>query len=222
GRWCSPALGNVRPDQFIPLAEETNLIIPLGEWITEQAFRDFMLFRKQGCPVNKVSINVSGVQLLQSDFIEMIRRACSTTDIMPEQIELEITESCIATDEKKVLQTLQRLRAMNFDLAIDDFGTGYSSMSYLQQLPVTRLKIDKSFIDHLPDSKENIAIIQAIIALANAFHLHITAEGVETEEQLNFLQKIGCDEVQGYFYAKPLSGEKFLSFSSTFTATTRS
>jgi sensor c-di-GMP phosphodiesterase-like protein len=107
---------------------------------------------------------------------------------------------------------------MHIDLAIDDFGTGYSSMSYLQQLPVTRLKIDKSFIDNLTTSEESNAIVQAIIALAKTFHLHITAEGVETEEQVKFLRKAGCDEIQGYFYAKPLSDEEFLVFSSTFTA----
>jgi diguanylate cyclase (GGDEF)-like protein len=217
-RWQSASLGFVFPDQFIPLAEETNLIIPLGEWVLNQALRDFMFFQQSGSPAKKICVNVSGVQLINSDIVSTVQRAIKQTGIRPEQIELEITEGSLATKEKKALQALDRLREMHIDLAIDDFGTGYSSMSSLQQLPVTRLKIDKSFIDNLPDSEESNAIVQAIIALARTFHLHITAEGVETEEQVNFLRKAGCDEIQGYFYAKPLSGEDFLAFSSTFTA----
>jgi EAL domain-containing protein (putative c-di-GMP-specific phosphodiesterase class I) len=208
----------MRPDQFIPLAEETNLIIPLGEWIINQAFRDFILFQQSGSPAQKICVNVSGVQLMNSDIVSTVQQAVRRTGIRPEQIELEITEGSLATKEKKSLQALDRFREMHIDLAIDDFGTGYSSMSYLQQLPVTRLKIDKSFIDNLPDSEESCAVVQAIIALAKTFHLHITAEGVETEEQVDFLRTAGCDEIQGYFYAKPLSGEKFLTFYSAFTA----
>jgi diguanylate cyclase (GGDEF)-like protein len=211
-RWQSSSLGFMRPDQFIPLAEETGLIIPLGEWAAEQAFRDILTLQEAGCPISKVSINLSAVQLLHSDIIAMITKAVSRTGILPEQIELEITESCIAINEKKILQTLRQLRSMKIELAIDDFGTGYSSMSYLQKLPVTRLKIDKSFVDHIQTSKENQAIIQAIISLAKILRLAVTAEGVENEEQLEFLRKAGCDEVQGYFYAEPLSLEAFDGF----------
>ncbi|MCI5165219.1 MAG: EAL domain-containing protein [Candidatus Electrothrix sp. GM3_4] len=217
-RWQSASLGFVLPDQFIRLAEESNLIIPLGEWIIDQAFRDFMFFQQSGSPVKKICVNVSGIQLINSDIVSTVQKAIKRTGIRPEQIELEITEGSLSTKEKKALQALNRLRAMHIDLAIDDFGTGYSSMSYLQELPVTRLKIDKSFIDNLPTSEESNAIVRAIIALAKTFHLHITAEGVETEEQVKFLRKAGCDEIQGYFYAKPLSSEEFLTFSSTFTA----
>ncbi|MCI5124775.1 MAG: bifunctional diguanylate cyclase/phosphodiesterase [Candidatus Electrothrix sp. AR5] len=216
-RWQSTSLGFMRPDHFIPLAEETNLIIPLGEWVIKQAFRDFMFFQQSGSPTKKICVNVSGVQLINSDIVSTVQRAIKQTGIRPEQIELEVTEGSLATKEKKALQALERLREMHIDLAIDDFGTGYSSMSSLQQLPVTRLKIDKSFIDNLPDSEESNAIVQTIIALARTFHLHITAEGVETKEQVDFLRKAGCDEIQGYFYAKPLSSEEFLMFSSTFT-----
>lgn len=214
-RWQSASLGFMRPDQFVPLAEETGLIIPLGAWVAEQAFRDFLTLQKAGCPIRKVSINLSAVQLLNSDIVAMITKAVSRTGILPEQIELEITESCIAINEKKIIQTLRQLRSMKIELAIDDFGTGYSSMSYLQKLPVTRLKIDKSFVDHIQTSKENQAIIQAIITLAKTLRLAVTAEGVENEEQLEFLKQAGCDEVQGYFYAKPLSLEAFKNFSRT-------
>ncbi|MCI5223315.1 MAG: EAL domain-containing protein, partial [Candidatus Electrothrix sp. AR4] len=213
-----PTLGFMRPDYFIRLAEETNLIIPLGEWIIEQAFTDFMTLKEQGSLLNKVSINISGVQLLNSDMVETVKRAIRNTDIQPEQIELEITESYIATNEKKALQTLQDFRQMNIELAIDDFGTGYSSMSYLQKLPVTRLKIDKSFVDDLSTSEESRAIIHAIIALAKTFNLALTAEGVEDHDQLKFLKQAGCDEVQGYFYAKPLLLEEIRHFSQTFNA----
>jgi diguanylate cyclase (GGDEF)-like protein len=217
-RWQSASLGLVMPDQFIRLAEESNLIIPLGAWTLEQAFKDFIAFRRNGSPIKKICINLSGVQLLHSDIVGTVQQAIKRTGIQPEQVELEITEGSLATKEKKSLQALEQLRKMNIDLAIDDFGTGYSSMSYLQQLPVTRLKIDKSFIKNLPGCEKNTAILQAIIALAKTFHLHVTAEGVETEEQANILKKMACDEVQGYFYAQPLTKEKFLRFSSEFRA----
>jgi EAL domain-containing protein (putative c-di-GMP-specific phosphodiesterase class I) len=193
------------------------LIIPLGAWILEQAFNDFISFQQNGSPVKTICVNVSGVQLMNSDIVTTVQQAIRRSGILPEQVELEITESVLATKDKKALQALKQLRKMNIDLAIDDFGTGYSSMSYLQHLPVTRLKIDKSFIDALPACEKNTAILQAIISLAKTFHLHITAEGVEKEEQVNFLKKMACDEVQGYFYAKPLSQQNFLTFSSGFT-----
>ncbi|MCI5144224.1 MAG: EAL domain-containing protein [Candidatus Electrothrix sp. AR3] len=215
-RWQSPTLGFMRPDQFIRLAEETNLIIPLGEWITEQAFRDFIALKEKGCPLKKVSINISSVQLLNSDMLKTVTKAIRHTGILPNNVELEITESYIATNEKKAIQMLQHFREMNIELAIDDFGTGYSSMSYLKKLPVTRLKIDKSFIDDLSTSEESRAIIQAIIALAKTFKLAVTAEGVENEEQFKFLKKAGCDEVQGFLYAKPLGVEEFKIFAQSF------
>ena len=211
-RWRSPELGLVGPDVFIKIAEETNLIIPLGEWILNQAFRDYKSMQAGGCRYQKISINVSSVQLRNSDMIRTVKRAIRESGISPGQVELEITESYIVTDQEQALRTLQELRDMHLDIAIDDFGTGYSSMSYLQKLPVTRLKIDKSFVDELPDSKESTAIAKAIIALANTFGLHITAEGVETQQQLDYLKSIKCHEVQGYFYSKPLSYKEFVDF----------
>jgi diguanylate cyclase (GGDEF)-like protein len=204
-RWEKDNIGMVYPDQFIPLAEETRLIIPLGEQIMLQAFTDFVALRKEGYPIEKISVNVSPVQLIHSDMIKTLKQAIRMTGIRPDQIELEITESYIATDEQETLRTLQRLREMNVDLSIDDFGTGYSSMSYLHKLPVTRLKIDKSFVEHLPDSAESVAVVKAIIAMAKTFNLSITAEGVETDAQLAFLKAEHCDEIQGYYFSKPLS-----------------
>jgi len=211
-RWNSPTLGFVNPNDFIKLAEETNLIVPLGEWVLNQACSDFMVLQKEGYILEHISINVSSVQLLHSDMVQTVQKALTNHLIMPKQLELEITESYIATDAKKALQTLQSFRNMEIQLAIDDFGTGYSSLSYLQKLPVTRLKIDKSFVDTLPYSQESVSVVKAIILLAKTFHLNLTAEGVETKEQLEFLQKEACDEIQGYYYSKPLSLEDLKSF----------
>ncbi len=211
-RWNSATLGFVRPDQFITLAEETNLIVPLGDWILKQACSDFVKLQQEGYALEHISINVSNVQLLNSDVLGTLQNILEETGLDSNYVELEITESYIASDEKKALETLQSFRAMNIKLAIDDFGTGYSSLSYLQKLPVTRLKIDKSFVDDLPESLASVAIANAIIGLAKTFNLAITAEGVENKAQLEFLQNAHCDDIQGYYYAKPLSLEELKQF----------
>ncbi|MFT7880672.1 MAG: EAL domain-containing protein [Sulfurimonas sp.] len=203
-RWESERFGLLRPDEFISLLEETSLIIPLGEWVTQKACSDFMELHKEGYTMQQVSINISTIQLFQSDITEMVEQVIKNTGIPPSMMELEITESFSANYKEQVLQTLYKLRDMGVELAIDDFGTGYSSMAYLQKLPVTRLKIDKSFIEGIPESKENVAIVKAIVALAKTFDLKITAEGVEKEVQLSYLRELRCDEVQGYYYAKPM------------------
>jgi diguanylate cyclase (GGDEF)-like protein len=203
-RWNSPKYGLVMPDRFIPIAEETGLIIPIGEWILEQACRDFMTLQREGYTMDHISINLSGVQLVKSDIISTLKRVIETTGIGAPQIELEITESYIATEAENALHTLRQFRDMQIQLAIDDFGTGYSSLSYLKQLPITRLKIDKSFVDGLPYDTEDVAITKAIIALAKSFNLSITAEGVETSEQVAFLGMGNCDEAQGYLYSRPI------------------
>ncbi|MDM5272393.1 EAL domain-containing protein [Sulfurovum sp. zt1-1] len=206
-RWESESFGLLGPDEFIDLLEETNLIIPFGAWVTQKACSDFMSLYNEGYSIKQVSINISTIQLFNSDIVEMMDRIIKNTKIPPKMIELEITESFSADYKEQVLQTLYTLRHMGIELAIDDFGTGYSSMAYLQKLPVTRLKIDKSFVDGIPVSKESIAIVKAIVALAKTFDLNVTAEGVETEVQLRYLKDLGCDEVQGYYYAKPMDLE---------------
>lgn len=206
-RWESEHFGLLGPDEFISLLEETNLIIPLGEWVAEKACCDFMKLQKEGYNMQQVSINLSSIQLFNSDIIRMMEKIIKRTKISPKMIELEITESFSANYKEQVLQTLYRLRDMGIELAIDDFGTGYSSMAYLQKLPVTRLKIDKSFIEGIPGTKENEAIVKAIVALAKTFKLKVTAEGVESEVQMHYLRELGCDEVQGFYYAKPMEVE---------------
>lgn len=217
-RWSSPSLGEIPPDRFIPLAEETGLIIPIGEWAMIRAFKDFMALEQEGIALEHISVNVSGMQLIGSDLIATVINAARITGIAMHRIELEITESYIASNAEMAVVTLQKLRAMQINLAIDDFGTGYSSMRYLQQLPVTRLKIDKSFIDGVPGSAENVAVVHAIIALAKTFGLSITAEGVEKATQLAFLEREQCDEIQGFHYSPPLDLDTFRQFYRTFAA----
>jgi len=203
-RWHSPTYGNVRPDQFIKLAEETGLIVPIGQWVLEQGCRDFVYLQQEGILLEHISINVSNVQLRNDEMMPMLRHAIESTGINPSQLELEITESYIANDVNHAIQMLQAFRDMGVGLAIDDFGTGYSSMSYLKKLPVTRVKIDKSFVDGLPHDKDSVSLTRAVIALAKNFGLSITAEGVEEEAQLRFLEQEHCDEIQGFYYAKPM------------------
>ena len=203
-RWRSPELGFVRPDEFINIAEDTHMIIDIGHWVLEQACQDFVALKSEGYQVGEVSVNVSGIQLQYSDMLQTVKDIMAVTGIKADELELEVTESYIATNEKTAVETLGKFRNMGIGLAIDDFGTGYSSMSYLQLLPISRLKIDKAFVDDLPHSKGSVAVVNAIIALAEAFGLKITIEGVELKEQLEFFQGKYCHDIQGYYYSKPL------------------
>lgn len=211
-RWNSKTLGFVYPSKFISIAEETNMIISLGEWILRKACSDFQKLLELGLDLKHISINVSSIQLQDEKFFIMLNKILKETNINPKKIELEITESFIATDSKNTLEILNKIRQKGIALAIDDFGTGYSSMSYLKKLPINRLKIDKSFVDELPFSQESVAIAKAIISLAKTFDLQITAEGVETKEQLDFLIDEKCDEIQGYYYSKPITFEEIKLF----------
>ena len=207
-RWNCKSLGYVTPLKFIKIAEETNIIIPIGEWIFKQACNDFHELLKNGYFLEHMSINVSSIQLRDKRFFSSLNKILSNTQIDPKKIEIEITESFIVSDSKFVLEVLNKIKEIGISLAIDDFGTGYSSLSYLKKLPIDRLKIDKSFVDDLPDSQESISVVKAIISLAKAFELSITAEGVETKKQLDFLVEQNCDEIQGYYFSKPISLEE--------------
>lgn len=211
-RWHSPEMGTISPDTFITLAEETGLITPIGQWVIQQACNDFIRLQEEGILLDHVSINISNIQLNKNNMLTLFEDVIKSTGIKHEQIELEITESYIASDEEKAVKTLKIFHDMGIRLAIDDFGTGYSSMNYLQTLPVTRLKIDKSFVDKIPGSRSSATIIRAIIGLAKSFNLAITAEGVENREQLLFLENEGCDEIQGFYFSKALSLNDFRTY----------
>lgn len=211
-RWNRPGYGLISPAAFIPVAEEYGYISEMGGWVLQQACNDFMQLAKQGVRLRYIGVNLSNIQLSNRNFIANLSRIIDESGIRPEQLELEITESYLADDLDDAIHTLNTLRTMGLGIAIDDFGTGYSAMSYLQKLPVTRLKVDKSFVDDLPHDDNSIALVRAIIGLAKSFDLALTAEGVENEAQLNFLIKEGCDEIQGYYYSKPLSFSELTSF----------
>ncbi|MBN2825851.1 MAG: EAL domain-containing protein, partial [Campylobacterales bacterium] len=207
-RWKSPLLGLMPPDKFIAIAEESGLIIELGYWIIERSCRDFLLLQHEGVELHQVSINISSVQFASKDFLKRVEAILKEIGIDPKYIEFELTERIIAHDDVEVLATLNTLKSMGIDIAIDDFGTGYSSLSYLRKLPVDRIKIDKSFVTDI-DRGEAYEIVQsAIVPLAKALHLATTAEGVERQEEFAILKNIGVDDIQGFYFAKPMSIEK--------------
>jgi len=211
-RWIRPGHGVVSPAHFIPIAEDTGLIIALGDWVIRQSCADLAQVLASGVQLEHLSMNVSNVQLRGHDLIPVLQQAIEANQLQTHQLELEITESFIAKDLAQAIVRLDQFRALGLQLAIDDFGTGYSSMRYLQKLPFTRMKIDKSFIDRLPTDQDSVAITRAILGLARSFGLAVTAEGIETAEQLQFLQQEGCDEIQGYYFAKPLAMPEFIDF----------
>ncbi len=209
-RWENPTLGFVTPDQFIPLAEESGEIINIGAWVIEQACKDFASWRKLGLCITQVSVNVSNIQFAQHNIIRTLQNAIKNADIEPQSLEIEMTESYVYENSDKALKVLHKIREIGIDIAMDDFGTGYSSMSYLKQLPLSRLKIDKSFIDDIPHNDDDVEITKIIIALAKVMGLEITAEGIENQEQIQFLQELECNEGQGYICSKPLPNEHFI------------
>ena len=211
-RWKSPIFGNVSPIKFIPLAEESGQTIAIDDWVIAQGCRDMAALQEAGIWLNHLSMNVSNIQLRNHKLIDTLLGSVKRNGLRALQIELEITEGYIASDTKQAISFLHELRAQGFQLTIDDFGTGYSSMSYLQKLPFTRLKIDKSCVDGLPNDKDSVSITRAILGLAKAFELANAAEGVERENQFEFLQREHCDEIQGYYFARPMPLAEFLSY----------
>ncbi|AOZ92664.1 sensor domain-containing protein [Paenibacillus crassostreae] len=210
-RWNHPELGLVPPMEFIPIAEETGLIIPIGEWVMRTACRQLKEWHEAGYNQMSIAVNISLRQFIQNDLHEVIKRILEETDLLSEFLELEITES-IAHDAKQTIRILNRIKSLGVKISIDDFGIGYSSLSYLSQFPIDRLKIDQSFVRHL--NPRNQAIIKTIIDMAHNMDIAVIAEGVETEEHVEFLKQQKCKEVQGYYYSKPLSeidAYKFIS-----------
>jgi diguanylate cyclase (GGDEF)-like protein/PAS domain S-box-containing protein len=210
-RWHHPELGIVSPAKFIPLAEETGLIVQIGEWVLREAANHAMCLAQLGIPLQWIAVNVSGVQIHRSNFADTVYGVLVETGCEPGMLELEITESAIMRNVEYVIDVCQQLKAMGVRLALDDFGTGYSSLSYLKKFPLDKLKIDQSFVHDLPDDAEDAAIAGAIIALGQNLGLRITAEGVEKTEQRDFLYARGCTEGQGYLYSQPISFEELVN-----------
>ena len=204
-RWHSPELGDIPPSQFIPIAEETRLIIPIGAWVIDRACRQMAQWRDDGLGNVQVSINLSAVQLRDEGLVEALRNSLEQHRIPHGMLELEITESTLMHSVESYLPKLVAIRALGVKLSIDDFGTGYSSLNYLNRFPLDRLKIDRSFIHDMLDDPTDLAITRAIIGLGHTLGLRVVAEGVETQQEVNILRGAGCDELQGYFFAKPLS-----------------
>ncbi len=208
-RWKHPEMGMISPGKFIPLAEETGLIMPIGEWVIREACRQNLAWQKAGLEPIVVAVNISARQFRQSDLAAVVAAILNDTGLEPRYLELEVTESAIMHNPVDVISTLKALKAMGVKLSIDDFGTGYSSLSHLKRFPVDRLKIDQSFVRDIPSDTDNSAIAQAVINLGHSMKLRVVAEGVETAEQLAFLRANQCDEKQGYLFSKPLPAEEF-------------
>jgi len=207
-RWRHPALGLVPPDKFIRVAENSGLIIPIGEWVLKTACRQARSWQEQGLLQLPVAVNVSAVQFRQQNFSKLVREVLEEAKLAPEYLELELTESLLWSNADVTFLVLKELKAMGLKLAIDDFGTGYSSLSYLKQFPVSKLKIDRSFIRDVAVNQDDAAIAAAIISMAKSLNLKAIAEGVENEDQMFFLRAHQCDEVQGYYFSKPLTVEE--------------
>jgi diguanylate cyclase (GGDEF)-like protein len=208
-RWRHPTRGMIAPVDFIPLAEETGLINPLGDWVLRTACAQLQQFVRAGLPPLRVAVNLSVRQLLQKDFAASVEAVLADTGLAPDLLELEITESTLMENAQDTLAALHRLHSLGVRLSIDDFGTGYSSLSYLKRFPVDIIKIDRSFVRDVPQDADDAAIVSAIIALAHSLRLEVVAEGVETEAQLNFLRGRQCDLMQGYHLSPAIPAEQF-------------
>lgn len=206
-RWRHPELGMVPPLEFIPIAEETGLIAPLGEWILRSACEQSAAWQRAGFPALRVAVNLSLRQFQQSELVETISRILTVSGLAPQHLELELTESSLMENAAMTIETLHRLRNLGIKISIDDFGSGYSSLSYLRNLPIDTLKIDRAFVTDLAADSSDEAIVKTIITLARNLGLKTIAEGVETEEQSMILSGLGCDEMQGYLFGKPLPAE---------------
>ncbi|TAK08752.1 MAG: EAL domain-containing protein [Candidatus Manganitrophaceae bacterium] len=207
-RWHRPDSGLVSPAKFIPLAEETGLIIPLGEWVLRAACAQNKAWQESGLPPIRIGVNLSGRQFQQKGLIETVRRALGETRLSAEYLELELTESILMQKVETITSALSELDAMGIQISIDDFGTGYSSLSYLKRFPISKLKVDRSFVNDITTDPDDAAITAAIITMAHSLKLKVVAEGVETADQLAFLKSLKCDGMQGYLFSRPLPSKE--------------
>lgn len=208
-RWTHPTLGAVTPKQFIPIAEECGLILPIGNWVLREACRQAQVWVDAGLPMTTVAVNVSSLELRQENFLAGLFAILDETGLDPALLELEMTESVLMEHSESAASTLLSLRQKGVQVAVDDFGTGYSSLSYLRKFPIDALKIDRSFVTHISSATDNASIVTAVISMARSLKLRVIAEGVETLEDLAFLQTHQCDEGQGYYFGRPVPAAEF-------------
>ncbi|MBV8880638.1 MAG: EAL domain-containing protein [Planctomycetaceae bacterium] len=206
-RWKHPTLGLVQPSDFIPLAEESGLILPIGERVLRTACAQGRAWKQAGLPPIRVSVNFSARQFQHQNPVALVTRVLRETGLPPDQLELEITESAVMKDANAALGTLRSLKETGVHLSIDDFGTGYSSLSYLRSFPLHALKVDRSFVREITSRADDAAIVTAVIAMAHSLKLKVIAEGVETAEHLSWLHARNCDEVQGYHFSRPVAAD---------------
>jgi len=209
-RWIDPVHGVVSPATFIPLAEETGIIVPIGYWVLEVACAQIQAWQNKANSRNLVlAVNISAKQFRHEDFIEQVKKLIDTYRINPKLLKLELTESLMLDDINNIVDTMMRLKALGVQFSLDDFGTGYSSLQYLKRLPLDQLKIDQSFVNDIASDENDRAIVRTVIAMANSLNVEVIAEGVETEEQQAFLLENGCKQYQGYLFGKPVPIEEF-------------
>lgn len=211
-RWNSPDLGRVNPETFIPVLEETGMVVEVGEWAIHTACRQHVEWLRQGLPAIKIAVNLSARQLRESSFVDIVKGALEKTKLPASALEIEITESMLMSDAINIVGSLENLHDYGVHISMDDFGTGYSSLSYLKRFPIDTIKIDRSFVADIDTSKDDAEIIHTIINMGQTLNRKIIAEGVETQEQLDILKQYNCDEIQGYFFSRPLSPEDFTHF----------
>jgi EAL domain-containing protein (putative c-di-GMP-specific phosphodiesterase class I) len=208
-RWRNSLNELIPPANFIPLAEETGLIIPIGEWVLHSACQQATRWHESGYPELRMAVNLSSRQFSKGELSTVVSAALDEARLTPGLLDLELTESILMEDREEPVRCLQDLKSLGIRLSIDDFGTGYSSLSYLTRFPLTSLKIDRSFLAGVPTHPQNVGVTRAIIAMAQSLRLTVTAEGVETEEALEFLRQHGCDEAQGFLFSRPVPADEF-------------
>lgn len=211
-RWQDPILGNVSPSVFIPFAEEHGLIIDIGRYVLHAACAQVQRWRNDGLGEYPVAVNLSACQFLDPELVSYVRTTLETTGLPPELLEFELTESASMANAEQSISVMRSLKELGISISIDDFGTGFSNLSYLKRFPVDKLKIDRSFVIEMTQSSESLSIVQAVIAMAHRLKLKVVAEGVETQKQFSFLALNYCDEVQGYFFSRPLPPGDFEIF----------
>ncbi|MFN3986790.1 MAG: putative bifunctional diguanylate cyclase/phosphodiesterase [Rhodocyclaceae bacterium] len=215
-RWCHPERGMVPPGEFIPLAEESGLVVPLGDWVLREACAQIGRWCEAGLNPGCTAVNVSAVQLNRGQLVASVGAALRESGIDPRHLELEITESFVMLDRAAVFQSIAELRALGVRLSIDDFGTGYSSLAYLQRLQVHKLKIDMSFVRDMTTNQGNASIVRAVVALGHSLGLEVIAEGVEHAAQAEYLRALDCDVMQGYLVSAPMPAEAMTRFLSDY------